>query len=96
MLLSVYSLALSVLLGVVGYLGWAPSNLSVPLFGLALASVALAGFVSFWLVAARRLFGVLILLAALFLSAAYTGVRVQAILDQAPPVQLFQGPVLVD
>jgi len=96
MLLSVYSLALSVLLGVVGYLVWAPSNLSVLLFGLALASFALAGFVSFWLVAARRLFGILILLAALFLSAAYTGVRVQAILDQAPPVQLFQGPVLVD
>ena len=53
----------------------APSNLSVLLFGLALASFALAGFVLFWLVAARWLFGVLILLAALFLSSAYTGSR---------------------
>ena len=91
MLLSVYSLALSVLLGVVGYLQWAPHDLSAPLFGLALASFFLA-----WLVAARRLFGVFVLLASLFFAAAYTGVRVQAILDQAPPAQLFEGPVVVD
>ncbi|MDA0876380.1 MAG: hypothetical protein O2881_03700, partial [Proteobacteria bacterium] len=90
MLLSVYGLALSVLLGVVGYLQWAPHNLSAPLFGFALASLFLA-----WLVAARRFFGVFVLLASLLFAAAYTGVRVQAILDQAPPAQLFEGPVVV-
>lgn len=88
MRVSVYSLALSVLLGVVGYLYGAPHNLVTPLVLLGMVSLLLA-----WRIASHRTVGVFILLASVFFAASYTGLRVQAILDQAPPVEVLKGAV---
>jgi predicted membrane metal-binding protein len=85
---SVYSLALSVLLGVVGYLYGAPYNLVTPLVLLGIVSLLLARRIG-----SCRMVGVFILLASVSFGASYTGLRVQAILDQAPPVDVLKGAV---
>ncbi len=76
---SVYSLALSVLFGVAGYLYWMPYNLVMPLVLLGIVSLLHA-----WRVASLRMVGVFILLASVFSAVSYTGLLVQAIFDQAP------------